>query len=261
MPGKEAYPRAKAAAQAAIDRDDLVVDAHAVLGYSLSAYDWDPVAAERELGRALALDPNSANAHELLGTYLCSEGRTDEALPHLDRAGRLDPLSPLPSYMLEYCLYFAHRYDEAIAAHRKTQEIAPGFWYTDSYEAASYRELGNYEAAVRSYAESAKSLGGQPQFGLAITYARMGRTKEARDILRQLDDWARTHYVPLMVLAAVHGSVGDKDAAVALLQRSLDARELMFLSGAHSPEMAPLLDDPRVKHLLAQATPLKQTKP
>lgn len=83
-------------------------EAHAVPGYSLSAYDWDFVAAERELKRAI----------------------------------QLDPLAVFPVFTREYCLYFAHRYDEAIAAHRKTEELAPGFWYPDSFLGASHRELG-----------------------------------------------------------------------------------------------------------------------
>lgn len=75
-------------------------------------------------------------------------------------------------------------------------------------------------------------------------------TKEAREILRRLDEWARTHYVSLMMRAEVHASLGEMDSAVTLLQHSLDTRESMFVMGRSMPELAPILDDQRVKRLL-----------
>jgi len=239
---------------------DVADDAERLGRFKREAHDKgivhrDFVAAKRELKRALELDPNSENAEFVFGTYLYLVDRTEEALVHLDH------LSPLPRFAQEFCLYMAHRYDDVIAAHRKTEKLAPGFWYLDSFLGASYRELGNYEAALGAYAESGRILRGEPQYGLAITYARMGRTKEARDILRRLDDRARTSYVPLIMLAAVHANLGDMDAAIALLQRSLDTRESIFAYGRRIPELAPMLGDPRVQRLLDQVKPLEPTKP
>jgi tetratricopeptide (TPR) repeat protein len=260
MPGNEACPKAEAAARAAIDRDPLVADAHAVLGYALSAYDWDREAGERELNRAIELDPNSANAHFFFGVYEGIIGRTDAGLKHMDRAIQIDPLSPLPYFGKEVCLYWGGRYKETIAAHRDTEEIAPGFFYVDSFEAASYRELGNFEESVRVYEKTQQSLGGQPLPGLAITYARMGRMQDARDTVRRVDAMARTSYVPLIWLAGAHDAVGDREGAIRLLEKSLAVREAFFITAKDLPELASLRNDPRAQKILEEAKPLKRTQ-
>ena len=253
----EAYPKARTAAQAALGRDELVADAHAVLGYALSTFYWDPEAGQRELRRAVELDPNSALSFFVFGFERCLAGRFDEGLAHLARSERLDPLSPLAPFSREMCFYVAHRFDEAIVAHRKTMEIDPKLYYLESFVGAAHRELGDFEGALLEYREAEVNSGGDPQYGLAITYARMGRTTEAREIARRLDDLARTRYVPYWKLAAVRGSLGDMDEAVALLQRAFDTRESWMVAARLLPEVAALATkDQRAQLLLDQVDAL-----
>ena len=108
-------------------------------------------------------------------------------------------MSPMASWIIEWCEYVSHRWPDVLEAHKRTQGIAPGFWYLDTLSGAAYRELGDYPAAVREYEGAAKALGGAPQYGLAITYARMGRYKEGRDTMRRLDELATRQYVPLCI--------------------------------------------------------------
>jgi len=251
MPPNEANPRARAAAQAALERDSLVADAHAVLAYAQSTYEWNPAAAEREFRRALELDPNSANTLVTFAIDRCLVGRTDEGISHADRAARLDPLSPLPLYVREICFYVARRFDDVIVANRKTRELDPKFWYLESWVGAARRELDDYKGALQEYREAEANSGGIPQYGLAITYARMGRQQEAREILRRLDERARTQYVPYWSRAAVRGSLGEMDQAVELLQRALDTRETWMVSARQLPEVAALATkDPRARRIL-----------
>jgi len=255
----EAYPRVRAAARAALERDDLIADAHALLGYALSTYEWNPAAAEPEFRRALELDPNSTNTLLTVGFGRCQAGRSDEGLAQFDRMARLDPLSPFPLWAREMCFYVARRFDDVIAANRKTREIDPRFWYLDTWVGAARRELGDYNGALREYAQADANSGG-PQYGLAITYARMGRQREAREILRRLDERARTSYVPFWARAAVRGSVGDIDEAVALLQRALDTRESWMLSARVLPELAAIATkDQRARHILDEVDAVQRS--
>ncbi|MCA1626925.1 MAG: tetratricopeptide repeat protein, partial [Acidobacteria bacterium] len=89
----EVFPKAKAAAQKAIEIDDTLADAHAVLGFIIFWYDWDWNAAENQYQRALALDPNNADAHLFYANLLSSTGRRAEGLAEAKRARELDPLN------------------------------------------------------------------------------------------------------------------------------------------------------------------------
>jgi serine/threonine-protein kinase len=260
VPPNEANPKARAAAQAALERDNLVADAHAVLAYVQSLYEWNPGAAERGFRRALELDPNSANARVAFAFDRCFTGHTDEGLAQLDRAAQLDPLSPVPLYTREVCFYVARRFDEVIVANRKTREIDPKFWYIEAWAGAARRELGDYQGALKEYGEAEANTGGAPQYGLAITFARMGRLQEARELLRRLDERARTRYVSYWSRAAVRGSLGDMDETVTLLQRAIDTRESWMMSAGTLPELAALATrDPRARRILNQVDAIQRS--
>ena len=172
----EAYPLARAAAEAALERDSQLAEAHAAKAFAAFSIDWDWATADREFSRAVELNPNSVDTLLFSGTYRCA-GHADEGLAALDRAARLDPLSPLPRFSQEFCSYFSGRYSAVIELHRKTQALAPSFVYIDSWVGGAYRELGDYEAAMREYSAADKLLNGVPQvrFGADLREARPRR--------------------------------------------------------------------------------------
>jgi len=248
---KEAYPRVRAAAQAAIERDDQVADAHALLAYSTFSLDWGATAeADREFARALAIDPNSVNTLALQASYKTLVGRFDEGIVDGERAARLDPLSPIPPLTIEIAHFASGDFRGVIEAHRRTAAIDPSFVYVDTWVGAAYRELGDYPAALREYTAATRSLGGAPMYGLALTYHRMGRDAEAKEIMRDMDARASRQYVPLCARAAVHEVMGDHETAVDLVRQSVDARELHVMYVRVLVEMKPLIQDPRVRKLL-----------
>jgi TolB-like protein len=145
----EAYSRGKAAAQAALERDSHLADAHALFAFSTGMGEWaDLATVEREFDRALELDPNSVNALNLAGSFRCLIGRTDDGLPSVERAARLDPLSPVAPFLLEFCTYISGRYRAVLAIHPKLQAIDPSFAYIESWAAGAYRELGDIRHTV-----------------------------------------------------------------------------------------------------------------
>jgi len=258
----DAYPKAMAAADAALRRDSRVADAHAIVAYSKFALDWSEAkSVEEGFTRALELDPNSVNALFLRGGYHCFLGRlTDEGLVDTERAAQLDPLSPLAPLLLEFCNYFSGRFPAVIEAHRRTAAIDPSLVYLQSWVGGAYRELGDYPAALREYTAAAKTLNGAPQYGLALLYHRMGRDAAARDIMRQLDERAKTRYVPYFMRAIVHATLGDLDAAVTFLQQGIDHRETILLAMRALPELAPLRADPRAQRIFAELDAKRKSK-
>jgi serine/threonine-protein kinase len=260
VPPMEAYPKALAAAQAALTRDDRIADAHALLAFSMFSLSWgDAATVEREFARALELDPNSVNSRFMFAAYRCFYGPAETAFDDVDRTAQLDPLSPLAPMLREFCNYTVGKYDAVIEAHRVAESLDPSFIYFQSWAAASYRELGDYPSALREYASAAKSLNGAPQYGLALTYLRMGRTKDAADIMRSMDERARSHYVPFFARALLHAAMGDPDTGVELLQKAVDGREQMFLALRNQPEMAPLVKDPRARAILGRVEEMRHS--
>ena len=92
---KVAFPKAKAAALKALELDGSLAEAHASLAFVLLYWDWDWLAAERELKRAIELNPSYVTAHHWYAEYLGAMGRHDQAIAEIKRAQELDPLSPL----------------------------------------------------------------------------------------------------------------------------------------------------------------------
>ena len=98
---------ARAAALKALALDDRLSEAHAVLGFCKSVYEWDQSGAERELRRAVELNPGYAFAHIWRGEVLSDMGRPKEALAELDRARELGPTSLMVSDQRGWALYMA----------------------------------------------------------------------------------------------------------------------------------------------------------
>jgi len=95
MSPHEAFPKAKAIIKRALEIDDQLAEIHAALGYTQAFYDWDFAGAEKSFKRSLELNPNYATAHQWYGEFIVALGRFDEAHQHLERAIRVDPVSPI----------------------------------------------------------------------------------------------------------------------------------------------------------------------
>ena len=205
----EAYPASKEAALKAIALDEKDAEAHCYLSEAKRVLDWDLAGADAELKRALQLDPNSAPAHFFSAMLPLFRGELKEGLRLVLEAEKLDPVSPITSYVATAAYLANDRIDDAISEGQRTLQLDPNYFYLDSDLAAAYREKGNFAEAIALYtkAQEATHL---PSSGLAITYARMGRETEARNILAQLRQAREKRYVSAPVIAAVSSPLVTK---------------------------------------------------
>ena len=94
-PPHESMPRARAAAERALELDPQLAEAHTSLAFVQFAYAWDFSAAEIGFQRAIALSPNYATAHQWPHELYAAQGRGDEQRAAIERAHAIDPLSPI----------------------------------------------------------------------------------------------------------------------------------------------------------------------
>ena len=245
----DAYPASKEAALKAIALDEKDAEAHCYLSEAKRVLDWDLASAEEELNRALELDSNSAPAHFFSALLPLFRGELKEGLRLVLEAEKLDPVSPIISYVATAAYLANDQIDEAISEGQRTLQLDPNYFYLDSDLAAAYREKGNFPEAIALYtkAQEATHL---PSSGLAITYARMGRETEAQNILAQLLQAREKRYVSAPVIAAVYVAFGDKEEAFRWLERAFAEHSGILQWIAFLPEFRPLHSDARFPHLL-----------
>jgi serine/threonine-protein kinase len=245
----EAYPAAKAAASKALAVDENDTEARCYLAESNRVLDWNLAAAHAEISRAVQSDPNSATAHLFLANVLMPEGEWEQTIAHAREAVKLDPLSLTVSDGASGLCFQTRRYDEAIAESRRAQLLDPGYLYRDSSLAAAYTGKGMYAEALAAY-QKIQQAGGGPFGGLAITYAKMGRTDEARRIADELKKMAETRYFAADTIALIYAALGETDEAFKWLDRAVREHSARLQGMVFSPELRPLHSDPRFQNLL-----------
>src|SRR5438477_5520882 len=245
----EAYSASKEAALKAIALDENDAEAHCYLSEAKRVLDWDLAAADAELKRALELDPNSAPAHFFSALLPLFRGELKEGLRLVLEAKKLDPVSPITSYVATVAYLANDQIDDAISEGQRTLQLDPNYFYLDSDLAAAYREKGNFPEAIALYTKSQDATHLNSS-GLAITYTRMGHQAEAQNILAQLLQAREKRYVSAPVIAAVYVAFGDKEEAFRWLERAFAEHSGILQWIAFLPEFRPLHSDARFPHLL-----------
>ena len=252
LPMSEAYPLGKAAALKALELDDMLGEAHNSLAAITVDYYWGWTEGGRHFERAIELNPNYELALRFYSFYLACMGRLEEALEFAERARHLDPVSPNAQMNVGVILYFARRYDEAIAAISETLELAPNFGPAHVLLGRIYVAKRTPDRAVEALERAQGLLGSRPDVITPYAYvlARAGRRREA---LAKLDELRRISQprdpAPIRV-AMVHIGLGDTDRAFEWLQKAVDARDWQVALLKVEPAFDGLRPDARFAALL-----------
>ncbi len=246
----EALPRAKAAAERALDLDPGLADAYASMGMILESFEWDWTGAERCHRRALQLAPVNPNLHHRLGMHLLYRSRFNEALACLTQAQALDPLAPLFHVGPGLPHYFQRNGDEAVREFKRATVLAPGFLIAHLMLGLALVQRGAFDAAIESF-EAANAIAPTPD-GLAMlghVHGRAGHQDEAKELLLRLKQMAATRYVSAYGLAVLHLGLGDRERALAHLELAVQQRcELLVYVGI-DPRLDELRSDERFQEI------------
>src|SRR5439155_8934682 len=226
---QESVTPARAAVTKALELDHSLAEAHAsaALLYTL---DLHLERAISELERAIQLKPNYATAHHWLGLNHMSLGRFDHAIAEEKRALELDPLSLIINADLGWTYFNARRYDEAEAQVRKTLEMDANFFLAHFYLGCLLQLKGRVAQAIPEF-QKAFDLN-HDLYALAMlgqAYALNGQTEEARKVLAQLNEEAKSRYVAPYALALALLGLGEKERALAELQRAYQTHDTNYL--------------------------------
>jgi len=250
MTAKEAMPRAKAAAMKALDLDNSLGEAHTSLAFCLEGFDWDWEAADREFRRAIELNPGYATAHHWYAWHLSLLGRNTEALAEMRKAENLDPLSLIINSDLAELLLIAHSPDESIEQSRKTIDMDPSFAFAHNQLGQAYLEKHMFGEAIAELQKAIQLSGDSPTCvaNLARAYAVAGRKAEAAELLDDLKKRSSHGYPYTSELAVIYTALGDKDQAMAWLEKGYEER---FNPGVLlRPGFDPLRSDARFQNLV-----------
>jgi eukaryotic-like serine/threonine-protein kinase len=248
----ESMPKADEAARKALQLDDTLAEAHADMAIVHFWYGYDWSAAEKEFKRAIELKPNYAHAHEYYGWDLISVGQTEEGINESKRALELDPLSTEVSSTHGANFYYGRQYGPAIGQLRKTLEMDPNSWFARMFLGLSYEASGDLPRAIAECqkAREIETTIPWPSAELAHAYAASGRKSEAEEILNQFKDRSRQSYVPAYNFAEIYIGLGDKEQALAALEKAYADRSMLLTFLKVDPEFDSLRSDPRFKDLL-----------
>ena len=239
----EAYSKVREAAVNAINIDDSEAEAHVYLAETKRILDWDLRGAEAEYVRAFEIDSNSTTSNYFIAAFYAAIGEREKALTYLRRTAKIDPTSLwVSNFACEIYRYFGLT-DEAMAAGERSLQLDPTFAYSEPLLAALYREMGRFDDAIALYKKS-QDLSGRVPFGLAITYAKMNRREEAKEILKAVCA-NRGSYTPGDAIAHVHVVLEEYDDAMRELARAYDEHSSSLHFIGIAPEFAPLRSDKR----------------
>jgi len=239
----EAYSKVREAAVNAINIDDSEAEAHVYLAETKRILDWDLRGAEAEYVRAFEIDSNSTTSNYFIAAFYAAIGEREKALTYLRRTAKIDPTSLwVSNFACEIYRYFGLT-DEAMAAGERSLQLDPTFAYSEPLMAALYREMGRFDDAIGLYKKS-QDLSGRVPFGLAITYAKMNRREEAKEILKAACA-SRGSYTPGDAIAHVHVVLEEYEDAIRELARAYDEHSSSLHFIGIAPEFAPLRSDKR----------------
>jgi tetratricopeptide (TPR) repeat protein len=181
-----------------------------------------------------------------------SMGRTQESFRAGRRALELDPVDlPISAHRGWYYLW-THDYDRAIEPLRETIQMDPTFPVPQWYLGLAYEQKGAFRDAIAQFQNCIRITNGRPSMValLGHAYAAANQRSEARGILQQLSALSKEKYVPSYPVAAIYAALGEKDEALARLDRAYDEHDPWMAYLGLDPRLDGLHSDPRFTNLL-----------
>ncbi len=247
----DAFPKALAAAEKALELDEYSGEAWAALAEAQLYYDWDWTTSESSMLRALQLSPSLDHVRAHYAYLLILLGRIDESFFQAEKARELSPLDPLWAGFAAYLYMLEERWEEGLDVVEECLSFSPGMWICDFALGQLYRAMGDREKAVEAHEKMAPGLP-MTNWALGPTYGMAGRLDEARRIaeIMAADPTPRD----MLYVALTYSAMGDMDASMHWLELAYENRSdwlpWIVLRNAFGGAVEPMRDEPRYKAIV-----------
>jgi pentatricopeptide repeat protein len=244
-------PKSVAAARRALELDGRLGEAMSTLA-AAEQQAWHWAESERAYRRALDTNPHDVNSRFGLAGLLIHQGHAAEGAVLARTARDLDPHSTRSTVRLGWLLYHARQYHAAARELRAVVEAQPANGGALWFLGFVLIELHEFDEAI-AVLERAAQLSNRNASDLGVlarAYGRAGRIDDAWQIIGELEERARTGYVPPAVFVNAYMGVGDHEAAFAALDRAYREHSNVILMLNSHPLYDPIRNDPRFLDLL-----------
>jgi len=245
------YFQGRTAAEKALELDPHQARAHVALAMVALIFDWDATATEASLARARAIEPDHADAFQILAWLRSAQDRGEEAAAAARRAIEIDPVAPSRYSDLAFVLTISGRPEEALAVLDRALELDPDLVGGHAARFSANLLLNRLEAAVLAHLEALRLSGTRESFrqDLEGRYQQGGMDGYLRHYLDHLpEDRA------LVVEASLLALLGDTEDALDRLERAADRRNTEILWAPFYPELASLHGEPRFQALVQRVS-------
>src|SRR5215469_1311789 len=246
-------PKAKQAAEKALQLDDRLAQAHTSLA-AIRFYHLEGGDIEGEFQRAIALDPSYAQAIHWYGLYLAATGRMEESVRELKLAREIDPKSLIIRANIGFVYYLGRDYDRAEEAEKDTIHMDPSFIAAHSYLGQVYLEKRQYAEAIDKFRTALSLSPGDVagQADLAYAYAISGEKAQADEILEELQNARGSKYVSTYDWAVIYVGFRDEGRTQEAREEADQERNGRIVDLLVHRHFAFLNSEPRFQKLLAQ---------
>jgi tetratricopeptide (TPR) repeat protein len=247
-----AVPKAKAAAQKALEINDQLAEAHAAMAFIKNNYDWDFGASEKHFKLASETNPNYSIAYHWHGFCLMMRRQFAESIELMVQAQALDPLSPIINIACGLPFYYMRRYERAIEIYREVLETNAAFFPGHAYLGMAYEQNSQFEEAV-SATRLALSCAPDNTFSLtslAHIYAVSGNEEKAWEIIERLKIESNKRYVTPYGMAEIYAGLKEKEQALTQLEKAFAERSWWLVSVGVNPRFDGLRSEPRFLKIL-----------
>ncbi|HUQ20829.1 MAG TPA: BTAD domain-containing putative transcriptional regulator [Gemmatimonadaceae bacterium] len=239
MPPRRLHELAVQMAHKAVELDDSLAEAHATVGVvELAGYNFPE--ADRELSRAVQIDPFYSRAREWLSFAYTWNQQHNDAFAEATRSVENDPLSPSAHAEVGRTLCMIGKYPQGLDRLKRLSSVTPPLLRVPVYTGICYGMMRNWSEASAAFR---RSRGPVASGLLGFSLAREGKTAEADSVLTGLIKRWETRHSGAFHVATVYAGMGNLDQAFTWLDRSVDDYSLSFEIMA--PLFSELHADPR----------------
>ena len=249
--GEEYVVESKEWAERALEIDETLGLAYALIADYRFLVEWDFEGAEEYFKLAIELAPGDPTAHSWYANFLFTMGHREEAIAEARRSRQLDPMDVRLGVNEAFFLAHFGEYDRAEKTIMELLEAEVNEPRLHYLLGLVYVQTGRNEEALEELDKAEELMGDKVEYlERAYYYAKMGKEKEARKMLEEIIAMPEKGDRLIRIIVMTSAVLGDYDLAIEWIEWAYNTRcnYTIFLLGI--VDLDPLQNDPRYQDIM-----------